>query len=59
MRILIRREHPHPGASLTLFEHADGWPYQAVATNTPRRQGWARLTRAARQRRLRFPRTWP
>jgi len=25
MRVLIRREHPHPGASLTLFEHADGW----------------------------------
>ena len=24
MRILIRREHPHPGASLSLFEDADG-----------------------------------
>ncbi len=35
MRVLIRREHPHPGASLTLFEDADGWRYQAVATNTP------------------------
>jgi len=35
MRVLIRRKHPHPGASLTLFEHADGWRYQAVATNTP------------------------
>jgi len=35
MRVLIRREHAHPGASLTLFEHADGWRYQAVATNTP------------------------
>ena len=35
MRVIIRREHPHPGASLTLFEHADGWRYQAVATNTP------------------------
>ena len=34
MRVIIRREHP-PGASLTLFEHADGWRYQAVATNTP------------------------
>ncbi len=35
MRILIRREHPHPGAALSLFEDADGWRYQAVATNTP------------------------
>ena len=35
MRVIIRREHPHPGASLTLFEDADGWRYQAVATNTP------------------------
>ena len=39
MRVLIRREHPHPGASLTLFEHADGWRYQAVATNTPLAKG--------------------
>ncbi|WP_366521207.1 IS1380 family transposase [Lapillicoccus sp.] len=39
MRVLIRREHPHPGASLTLFEHADGWRYQAVATNTPLANG--------------------
>nr|MDQ2710446.1 IS1380 family transposase [Actinomycetota bacterium] len=35
MRVLIRREHPHPGAALSLFEDADGWRYQAVATNTP------------------------
>ncbi len=39
MRILIRREHPHPGASLSLFEDADGWRYQAVATNTPLASG--------------------
>ncbi len=39
MRILIRREHPHPGASLSLFEDADGWRYQAVATNTPLTSG--------------------
>ncbi len=39
MRVLIRREHPHPGASLTLFEQADGWRYQAVATNTPLAKG--------------------
>ncbi len=35
MRVIIRREHPHPGAALSLFEDADGWRYQAVATNTP------------------------
>ncbi len=39
MRVLIRREHPHPGASLSLFEDADGWRYQAVATNTPVAKG--------------------
>jgi hypothetical protein len=30
----VRREKPHPGAGLTLFEQADGWRYQAFATNT-------------------------
>lgn len=34
MRILVRRERPHPGAQLSLFEEADGWRYQAIATNT-------------------------
>jgi hypothetical protein len=34
MRVIVRREHPHPGASLTLFEAADGWRYQAFVTNT-------------------------
>lgn len=34
MRLIVRRERPHPGASLTLFEVADGYRYQAVATNT-------------------------
>jgi len=34
MRVVIRREHPHPGAQLSLIEEADGWRYQAVATNT-------------------------
>ena len=34
MRLIVRRERPHPGAQLSLFEHADGWRYQAVATNT-------------------------
>jgi hypothetical protein len=34
MRVIVRREQPHPGAGLTLFEQADGWRYQAFATNT-------------------------
>jgi hypothetical protein len=34
MRVIVRREHPHPGAQLSLFEVADGWRYQAFATNT-------------------------
>jgi hypothetical protein len=31
----VRRERPHPGTKLSLFEEADGWRYQVVATNTP------------------------
>jgi hypothetical protein len=38
MRILVRRENPHPGAQLTLFEQHDGKRYQITATNTPRGQ---------------------
>jgi len=38
MRILLRRERPHPGAQLDAFEEADGYRYQAVCTNTPRGQ---------------------
>ena len=34
MRVIVRREHPHPGAQLSLFEQRDGWRYQAFATNT-------------------------
>ena len=34
MRLIVRRERPHPGAQLSLFEERDGWRYQAVATNT-------------------------
>lgn len=34
MRLVVRREKPHPGAGLTLFEQVDGWRYQAFATNT-------------------------
>lgn len=34
MRVIVRREHPHPGAQLSLFEAQDGYRYQAFATNT-------------------------
>ena len=34
MRVLVRRERPHPGARLTLMEAHDGWRYQCVATDT-------------------------
>lgn len=34
MRVIVRRERPHPGAQLSLFEAADGWRYQAFVTNT-------------------------
>ena len=34
MRIMVRRERPHPGAQLDAFEERDGWRYQAIATNT-------------------------
>jgi hypothetical protein len=35
MRVIARREKPHPGAQLSLFEAIDGWRYQLLATNTP------------------------
>ncbi|MGD8201369.1 IS1380 family transposase [Ornithinimicrobium sp. W1679] len=34
MRVIVRRERPHPGAQLSLFEETDGWRYQAFVTNT-------------------------
>lgn len=34
MRVIVRRERPHPGAQLSLFEEADGYRYQAFVTNT-------------------------
>jgi hypothetical protein len=33
-RVIVRRERPHPGAQLSMFEERDGWPYQAFVTNT-------------------------
>src|SRR3954451_3165563 len=38
MRVLVRRERPHPGADLTVMEAHDGWRYQCLATDTPRGQ---------------------
>ncbi len=37
MRIIARRERPHPGAQLSLFEHHHGWRYHLFATNIPSR----------------------
>ena len=41
MRVFARRERPHPGAQLTLFEAQDGWRYSLWATNLPAdTKGW-------------------
>ena len=41
MRVFARRERPHPGAQLTLFEAGDGWRYSLWATNRPAStRGW-------------------
>ena len=34
MRIIVRRERPHPGAQLDLFETSTGWHYTAFATTS-------------------------
>jgi DDE family transposase len=34
VRVIVRRERPHPGAQLSLFEERDGWRYTAFVTNT-------------------------
>ena len=41
MRVFARRERPHPGAQLTLFEAEDGWRYSLWASNMPAGlRGW-------------------
>jgi len=41
MRIFARRERPHPGAQLTLFETEGGWRYSLWVTNLPvTTRGW-------------------
>jgi hypothetical protein len=39
MRVIARRERPHPGAQLRLTDH-NGWRITCFATNTPRSAGW-------------------
>jgi hypothetical protein len=38
MRVIVRRELPHPGATLDAFEIRDGFHYQAFTTDTSRGQ---------------------
>jgi hypothetical protein len=38
MRVIVRREHPHPGAQLSLFDQDHGLRYQCFATDTQRGQ---------------------
>jgi hypothetical protein len=41
MRVFARRERPHPGAQVSLFEAADGWRYSLWVTNLPAAtRGW-------------------
>jgi hypothetical protein len=41
MRIFARRERPHPGAQLSLFEADGGWRYSLWVTNLPATtRGW-------------------
>ena len=41
MRVSARRERPHPGAQLTLFEAGDGGRYSLWAANRPAdTRGW-------------------
>ena len=34
-RIIVRRERPHPGAQLSLFDHDEGLRHQVFLTDTP------------------------
>jgi Transposase DDE domain group 1 len=41
MRVFARRERPHPGAQLSLFETGDGWRYSLWVTTRPATtKGW-------------------
>jgi hypothetical protein len=34
-RFIVRRERPHPGAQLSLFDTIEGMRHQVMATDTP------------------------
>ncbi|MEQ4300537.1 IS1380 family transposase [Plantactinospora sp. B6F1] len=34
-RMIVRRERPHPGAQLSLFDEVTGWRHQVFITDTP------------------------
>jgi hypothetical protein len=38
-RLIVRRERPHPGAQLSLFDTVNGMRHQLVATDTPAGEG--------------------
>jgi hypothetical protein len=50
MRVIVRRERPHPGAQLTLFEERDGWRYTAFTTNTAVALQWLEARHRAHAR---------
>ena len=38
-RIIVRRERPHPGAQLSLFDLDEGMRHQVFLTDTPHGEG--------------------
>ncbi|MFJ1595314.1 IS1380 family transposase [Kitasatospora albolonga] len=42
-RIIVRREHPHPGAQLSLFDRDEGMRHQVFLTDTPFTSGSAQF----------------
>ncbi len=55
MRVIIRREHPHPGAQLSLLEHADGWRLPSRRHQHQDRTGRVPRSQAPRPRPRRGP----
>lgn len=45
-RIIVRRERPHPGAQLSLFDLDEGMRHQVFLTDTPHGQGSGQLLEA-------------
>lgn len=45
-RIIVRREHPHPGAQLSLFDLDEGMRHQVFLTDTPYGHGSLQLLEA-------------